>query len=350
VIRIRLSCKNRVEYFDFDHDVVLGRGEGADLSIDHPSINPRHARLLLRRGRLILADLGGLVAIGEERLRAATTIREGEIFRVGDVEASACVMSEASAIGRSLGEVRLEAEQDAISLGTRRYQGTAGGRRAEVTVADPDAFESHELEAWVSRMERSEGLAPALLARGELDGRPAIAERVPLGIRLSSLIEDVESDRVAVSRELALAVLRRLLESIAPYHDAIGPHAGLVPRAVQLTLDGDVLLLRGGPRPSHPVRDARWCSSMRRMNLPPSLADDAFALVRIGEVLGGRAIAEELPHPEQVHARASFTEWASRLLALSNRWGVDPSALHVARVVRLLTDRGRPLAIRNARL
>jgi hypothetical protein len=213
-----------------------------------------------------------------------------------------------------------------------------------------DAFETHELDEWRARMAKSETLGPPLVAQGEIDDLPAIAERVPAGIRLATLIHFLESDRLAVSRELALAVLRRLSESLAFHHDAVGAHGGLVPDAVQLTLDGDVLLLRSGPRPSDPIRDVRWCSEMRRMNLPRTLGDDAFALAQIGAALGGSAIGDELARPEDIRTRADFTEWTSRLVALSNRWRVDPSAAHVARVVRLLTDRGRPLAIRNARV
>jgi hypothetical protein len=336
-----------VEYFEFDdHDVVLGRGEGTDLSIDHPSISGRHARVLMRRNRLILADLGGLVAVGEERLRAATTIGDGQKFRVGDVEARAWVMRERSLIGRTLRDVTLTAEIDPIYFGTRRYQASTGGRRAEVSVLE-DAFAAHEVSAWRARMEQTESFAPALLAASEIEGRAAIAERVPLGIRLSAVIESLESERIAVSRELALAVLRRLAESLSVHH-AIAPHGGVIPEAVGLTMEGDVLLLRPGPRPSDPLLDARWCSEMRRMNLPPSIGDDAFALARIGEALGGEAIAETLSG--EVRTRAGFSEQASRLVELSDRWKVDPSAAHVARVVRLLADRGRPLAIRSARV
>jgi hypothetical protein len=255
----------------------------------------------------------------------------------------------ASLVGRSLGSVSLAAELDSFAGGIRRYEGVTNGRRAEVMVLD-DGFAGHELKEWQARIEKSSELTPSLIERGEIAGRPAIAERVPLGIRLSSLLDNLESERVAVSREVTLAVLRRLAEMLSLHHGAIGPHAFLIPEAVHLTLDGDVLLLRPGPRSSDPDRNARWCSSNRRMNLPPSLADDAFALMRIGEALGGEEVAAELRLPEDVRTRGAFAEWVLRLVALSDRWRVDPSAAHVARVVRLLTDRGRPLATRSARL
>jgi hypothetical protein len=280
-----------------------------------------------------------------DHLRAATTLRDGETFQMGDVTAAAWAMREPSFAGRSLGEVTLGAERDAFAFGTRRYEATAAGRRVEVTVLERDAFEAHEIDPWRARMEKSELLSPELIARGELDGCFAIAERVPAGIRLAALLESIESERIAISPELTLAVLRRLAQSLSVHHDAIGPHAGLVPGAVQLTMDGDVILLRSGPRPTDPIAEVEWCSEMRRMNLPPSIGDDAFALARIAEALGGPELGGELPEPESVRTRGAFSEWTARLVALSDRWRVDPSAAHVARVVRLLSDRGRPLAV-----
>jgi hypothetical protein len=268
---------------------------------------------------------------------------------MGDVTASAWAMREPSFTGRSIGEVTLGAERDAFALGTRRYEAISVGRRLEVTVLERDAFEAHELDPWRTRIEKSERLAPELIARGELDGCFAIAERVPAGIRLAQLIESLDSDRIAVSPELTLAVLRRLAQSLSAHHEAYGPHAASVPSAVQLTMDGDVILLRPGPRAMDPIRDVEWCSEMRRMNLPPSIGDDAFALAQIAAALGGPDFARELPAPENVRTRGAFAEWTARLAALSDRWRVDPSAAHVARVVRLLSDRGRPLAVMRTR-
>ncbi len=348
VIRIRISSRGRVEYFDLDGaDAVLGKGDGAALSIDHPSIARRHARLLLRRGRLILAELGGLVVRGGERLRAATTLEEGEAFRLGDVEAAAWVREPALS-GRLFDRVLLLAECDPIVGGTRRYHATHEGRSAEVTVLEPGAFAPHELAEWSARLEQTRRLAPPLLASGALDGRPAIAERVPVGIRVSSLLDNLESGRVAVSLEVALAVVRRLAESLSSIHHADGPHAGLVPGAVQLGLDGDVVLLRPGPRPMDPRHHDRWSSPTRRMNLPPSIADDAYALARLGEALAGKAALQDaLAGSASIRTRGAFVEWTAALLPLCDRLQVDPSAAHVARVVRLLSDRARPLAKRD---
>jgi hypothetical protein len=335
VIRIRLSCRGRVEYFDLEGDTVLGRGEQADLSIDHPSIAAQHARVLVRRGRLILAELGGLVGVKGDLLRAATTLRDGETFRLGDIAATAWVMPPSCA-GRSIGEIALGGERDAFAVGTRRYEATLHGRRFEVAVLDRGTFEDHEIEAWRTRIAKSDSFT--------LDGCVAIAERVPLGIRLAQVIESVDGDRISVSPELTLAVVRRVAEALAIHHDASGPHAAVVPGAVQLTLDGDVVVLRPGPRPMDPIRDVAWCSERRRMNLIPSIGDDAFALSRLAAALGGERVARELPEPEEIRTRAAFTDWAARLVAVADRWRLDPSAAHIARVVRLLSDRGRPLA------
>ena len=337
MIRIRLSCRGRVEYFDLDaSDVVLGRGAAADLSIDHPSILSRHARVLVRRGRLILAELGGLVALGEDRLYAPTTLREGETFRVGDVHLAAWTR-EPSHTGRSIGSVMIGPERDPFAIGTRRYEASLHGRRAEAMVLE-DVFAPHEVVSWQKQMSRS-----ALLAIGEVDGRPAIAERVPSGIRLATMLDSLATHRIAVSPEVALAILRRLAEALVAHHE-LGPHAGLVPGAVQLTMEGDVALLRSGPKPTDPIEDGEWCSENRRMNLPPSIADDAFALSQLAKVLGE---GDVLLDPESIRTRGAFEEWTAQLVTACDRRKVDPSAAHVARVVRLLSDRGRPLGATN---
>jgi pSer/pThr/pTyr-binding forkhead associated (FHA) protein len=69
--------------------VVIGRGEGCEVRLPDPSINPRHASIRQRGGEYVLMDEGSLngTFLGAVRLPPQTprAVRSGELVRVGRV-------------------------------------------------------------------------------------------------------------------------------------------------------------------------------------------------------------------------------------------------------------------------
>jgi hypothetical protein len=320
-----------VERFDLEGpDVLFGRDPSADLRVEHPSIAPRHARLLVRRGRLILAELGGLVAVGQARISAPTTLDEGETFRIGDVWITAWTSLEPSAVGRSVGGATVLEEIDPVFSGSRRYRADLAAGAAEVSILGA-GFDAHEVERFCSASSKGGG------AIETFEGRTAMIERSAPGIRLDRLIDAMRTGRVRPSIEVAVAIVRRLAERVTRFHDDVGPHAGLCPESVRLGMDGDVRLALPGPRPLDPR--SRCASKSRRMGLEPSFADDAFAIRSIGRELGGEDVAKLLLPFAKARTRGAFREVVEGLPAASDRLEIDPSSGHVARVVRLLHPR-----------
>lgn len=67
--------------------VVVGRGEGVDISLNVAAVSRRHATLVLERGRALLRDTGSTngtfvdgVRIGELELEAGMEVRIGDAF------------------------------------------------------------------------------------------------------------------------------------------------------------------------------------------------------------------------------------------------------------------------------
>jgi two-component system, NtrC family, response regulator AtoC len=70
-----------------ESSVVLGRDEACDVVLGDVGISKRHARLEIRGGAVVLADLGSKngTRVGGARIAAATTLSAGEVFEVGPV-------------------------------------------------------------------------------------------------------------------------------------------------------------------------------------------------------------------------------------------------------------------------
>ena len=70
-------------------EVVIGRGQQADVIVDHPSVSRRHVRLSLTAGSLAVEELGsanGTRLAGRSLVRdEPTPVRLGEAIEVGDV-------------------------------------------------------------------------------------------------------------------------------------------------------------------------------------------------------------------------------------------------------------------------
>jgi diguanylate cyclase (GGDEF)-like protein len=67
--------------------MALGRAPDCELPIDNPAISRRHAELLVDGDRVTLRDLGSVNGsfVNDQRLRAPTVLKDGDLVRLGNV-------------------------------------------------------------------------------------------------------------------------------------------------------------------------------------------------------------------------------------------------------------------------
>lgn len=85
---VRLESDNRViqtlELTDKCEPISIGRAPDNTWPVDSPSVDPHHARIVMRRSSLVLEDLGksGIFLL-EKRIKDRTVMRVGESYRIG---------------------------------------------------------------------------------------------------------------------------------------------------------------------------------------------------------------------------------------------------------------------------
>jgi pSer/pThr/pTyr-binding forkhead associated (FHA) protein len=74
--------------YDLDGDLVLGRGEEAEIRLHDPFASARHARIYEQGGILVLEDLGSTngTYLNEEPLDGPRPLHPGDRVRIGDSE------------------------------------------------------------------------------------------------------------------------------------------------------------------------------------------------------------------------------------------------------------------------
>ncbi len=74
--------------YDLDGDVVLGRGEVAEIRLEDPFASARHARLYEQGGVVVLEDLRSTngTYLNEELLQAPRPLHPGDRVRIGESE------------------------------------------------------------------------------------------------------------------------------------------------------------------------------------------------------------------------------------------------------------------------
>lgn len=85
---IRYSGSDAGQRFDLDAgELVLGRGEGADLKVDGHGISRRHAALQVGPQSVMLVDLGSANStfVNDERVVDPVTLRDGDLVRLANV-------------------------------------------------------------------------------------------------------------------------------------------------------------------------------------------------------------------------------------------------------------------------
>ena len=88
-LRLEIACGARVEVIVTARaELSLGSAPDDDVLIDHPSVEPAHARLALRRGRILVipsAKAHRSVQLARHALRAPAVVAAGSSLCVGDV-------------------------------------------------------------------------------------------------------------------------------------------------------------------------------------------------------------------------------------------------------------------------
>jgi hypothetical protein len=74
--------------YDLDGDLVLGRGEEAEIRLEDPFASSRHARVFSQGGILAIEDLSSTngTYLNEELLEGARPLHPGDRVRIGDSE------------------------------------------------------------------------------------------------------------------------------------------------------------------------------------------------------------------------------------------------------------------------
>jgi pSer/pThr/pTyr-binding forkhead associated (FHA) protein len=74
--------------YDLDGDIVLGRGERADIRLEDPFASSRHARVYEQGNIVVIEDLRSTngTYLNEELLQSARPLHPGDRVRIGDSE------------------------------------------------------------------------------------------------------------------------------------------------------------------------------------------------------------------------------------------------------------------------
>jgi pSer/pThr/pTyr-binding forkhead associated (FHA) protein len=74
--------------YDLDADLVLGRGERAEIRLEDPFASSRHARVFEQGNAVVIEDLGSTngTYLNEELLESPRPLHPGDRVRIGDSE------------------------------------------------------------------------------------------------------------------------------------------------------------------------------------------------------------------------------------------------------------------------
>jgi hypothetical protein len=74
--------------YDLDGDLVLGRGDHAEIRLEDPFASSRHARVYEQGNSVVIEDLGSTngTYLNEELLETARPLHPGDRLRIGDSE------------------------------------------------------------------------------------------------------------------------------------------------------------------------------------------------------------------------------------------------------------------------
>lgn len=368
-IRLLVRHRAQAEIHELTRsEILLGSGEEADLIISHPSVARAHARLLVRRGRLVLVDLsnpGKITRIGPARLRAPAAVPERALFHLGEVAISGVVLPDRAAlVGRVFAGFRAIAERPSVDPFLRRAIVARDDQLGELSVVEshaPEALRREWIEKVLASSHEPRPHLAKLAAFGVEDDTTFAIEALPAGLRLTALLDAMARGHVSLPIEARISILAQSAEAIASVHAAWGAHGALDGDAYHLGVDGSLHLVRPGvSRDYAEGSPPTFFAPERRAGRPPSKPADAWSLARLGKAL--ERDRAKIPWPDSVGRRlrelgdrqtdrrpADLAVIAAEFRAAAHQAGLDPSTGHLARVVRLLGASRPPLASLRAR-
>lgn len=330
--------------------------------IDHHSVADEHVRLVVRRERIILVDLGHLgwpTRIGHERVFGPVVLSAGTVVHLGDVALAPRLVEHVPAPSRpQIPTFELESELWCADSSARRFGVRRGEALGEALIAE-ESEASERVRVWWERIAASQAsraphLAP-VLASGVSDGRPYVVEGLEPGVRLSEILFALRRGRITLPVEVRLVILAQAAEAVGAMGGAFGAHGAIDARAFHLGCDGSLVLLRPAPHP-HVLDDPErrpFLAPERRRGGAASLPADAWALVGLARALaeGGagwpgpvRRLLARLASPRPEERPRDLALLAEGLRQAAHDDGLDPSAGHLARAVRTIVAPKRPLA------
>ena len=350
-LRLEIAYGARVEVIVTARaELSLGSAPEDDVVIDHPSVEPAHARLAVRRGRILVIPSPKAhrrVQLERHALRAPAVVAAGSSLCVGDVRVTASEAASCDAPSSPVGWA---------VIGER--PSTDGQRRFRVDRARGDVGElvlirasSDVLARWDARVRRSGAISafPALRElRVTADGQGIdLLEGLGAGVRLAGLLAAVARGAVHVPVEASVVIGHALLAGLAAIHPAWGALGSLDPRAVHLGIDGRVSIVRPAPLVegwSDPAR-RRYLAPERRYGATATPESDTWAVGRMLHDLGAPPAAlRSLAARDPEQRPRDLAALAERVRADALASGLDPSTTHVARLARLVVPPERPLA------
>jgi pSer/pThr/pTyr-binding forkhead associated (FHA) protein len=84
----RAPGHDRGMIYDLDGEIVLGRGDRAEIRLEDPFASSRHARIYEQGNTIVIEDLGSTngTYLNEELLETARPLHPGDRLRIGDSE------------------------------------------------------------------------------------------------------------------------------------------------------------------------------------------------------------------------------------------------------------------------
>ena len=146
-------------------DCTVGRVEGCDLVLEDASVSRRHARFFEQDGRTWVADLGSTngVMVGQEELKEARPLLEGDVLTIGSVEVRFALYSES--------QIALAAQPDLMLTSTVARDQFWGWLQLELTQAQDGEFQM-VIEEQSALVLTEVSLRRALAMAERLDNRP----------------------------------------------------------------------------------------------------------------------------------------------------------------------------------
>lgn len=339
-IRLRLCRGYRTDVVEVPlGDLLLGTASDCHVVVDGAAA--RHAWLRPRRGQLLLAPgskTGRRPAIAGTRIEAPVVLAPGRAFQLSSVSVTADVLARPGLVGQTIGGW----------VCTRELAGFSPARRSFEAIG-PDG---------PGRVHQVEGASPALATTwpGVIHRVPGVvvwAEPGPVGLSLATVLEAHAAGAVTWPVEAGVVLLTQLTEALCEYHDRSGPHGALRPELIYVDVNGRVAL-------SHPdpwAVDYAYQPERIRLGGVPDPESDTYSWWRIAhQILDGFAlrlpillsVRARLPRPPADRAELLAASEAVRRWAIDG--GLDPTAVHLARGIRLADSlRAVPLARVGAR-